>query len=32
VPGRLAGSVSAASAGLIVLVGTVLTAQAVPQL
>jgi ABC-type nickel/cobalt efflux system permease component RcnA len=32
VPGRLAGSVSAASAGLIVLVGTVLTAQAVPHL
>jgi nickel/cobalt transporter (NicO) family protein len=32
VPGRLAGSVSAASAGLIVLVGAVLTAQAVPQL
>jgi ABC-type nickel/cobalt efflux system permease component RcnA len=32
VSGRLAGSVSAASAGLIVLIGTVLTAQAVPQL
>jgi nickel/cobalt transporter (NicO) family protein len=32
VPGRLAGSVSAASAGLIVLIGAVLTAQAVPQL
>jgi len=32
VPGRLAGSLSAASAGLIVIVGAVLTAQAVPQL
>lgn len=32
VPGRFAGSVSAASAGLIVLVGAVLTAQAVPNL
>jgi ABC-type nickel/cobalt efflux system permease component RcnA len=32
VPGRLAGSLSAASAGLIVVVGAVLTAQAVPQL
>jgi ABC-type nickel/cobalt efflux system permease component RcnA len=32
VPGRLAGSVSAASAALIVVVGTVLTAQAVPHL
>jgi ABC-type nickel/cobalt efflux system permease component RcnA len=32
VPGRLAGSVSAASAGLIMVVGAVLTAQAVPQL
>jgi nickel/cobalt transporter (NicO) family protein len=32
VPGRLAGSLSAASAALIVIVGAVLTAQAVPQL
>jgi nickel/cobalt transporter (NicO) family protein len=32
VPGRLVGSLSAASAGLIVVVGAVLTAQAVPQL
>jgi ABC-type nickel/cobalt efflux system permease component RcnA len=31
-PQRLAGSLSAASAGLIVIVGAVLTAQAVPQL
>jgi hypothetical protein len=32
VSGRLAGSLSAASAALIVIVGAVLTAQAVPQL